>query len=510
KLKIYKKRFSPFFKKMTQKSRKILIYFLIFLFLIISPILILYSQGYCFDFENKKITQTGTLFFKTIPKYTEIYLNKNLKNKTDFLFGSTLIENLAPKQYEIAVKKNNFVSWEKTLEVKAMQVNNAKNIILFPENPKFKNLNKNQINEIENFWAVPNQEKIILQEKEINQWVLKLFDTKKIVKTRLITEKEILKILKISDKNKLELLNLSFSSNPEIILLETEIKDARQYFALNIKKTPIDIVALDFLDPATKEISIYSFPQKFNVISDYKDLLKILFLKNNELYITGLSEKKENIAPVAKNILTYCVAQNNTIYYLNKNGEFYKTDFSFKTKEKLLKNAFDLDLEKKYKLENKKNFIFLTRDKSLYLFNSGTKSFKRLSNSVKNFIVSPDLKKICYINEYEIWILFLKDQYEQPIRKSGDEIFLTRFSKKIQNIFWLNSYYLMFNIQKNNNEYETKIMEIDNRDKINTYALFSNQISENQNNAKMFWNENNNKAYILSDKNLFESEKLIK
>ncbi len=499
---------------MTQKSRKILVYSLIFLFFIISPILIFYTQGYRFDFENKKITQTGSLFFKTIPKYTKIYLDGVLEDKTDFLFGSILIENLIPKQYEIIVEKNNYVSWGKTLAIKAKQVNNAKNIILFPENPEFKNLSENQINEIENFWAVPNQEKIILREKEINQWVLKLFDIKKTVKTRLITENEILKILKTSNENKLELLDLSFSSNPDIILLKTKTTDTQQYLILNIKKTPIDIIALDFLDPIAEQIFISSTPQIFSIISDYKNLLKISFLKNNELFITGLPEKtvKQDIAPIAKNILTYCVAENNIIYYLDQNGELYKTDFSFEAKEKLLDNAFDINLEKEYWLKIKKGFIFLTENKSLYLFNPETKSFKQLLNPVKNFIVSPDLKKICYFNEYEIWVLFLENQYEQPVRKAQDEIFLTRFSKKIENIFWLNSYYLIFNIQKNDNEFETKIMEIDNRDRINTYVLFSDKYSQNNNEKKqkIFWNENNNKAYILSDKNLFESEKLIK
>jgi len=83
---------------MTKKTRTILFLICLFLFLLIAPSAIFYSQGYRFDFDSKKITQTGGLFLKVFPKSAEIYLDGKLKKKTDFFFGSILIENLLPKK----------------------------------------------------------------------------------------------------------------------------------------------------------------------------------------------------------------------------------------------------------------------------------------------------------------------------------------------------------------------------------------------------------------------------
>ena len=86
---------------MTERTRTILFLICLFLFLLIAPVTIFYSQGYRFDIDSKKITQTGGLFLKIEPKQVEIYINGKLKKKTDFFFGSALIENLLPRKYKI-------------------------------------------------------------------------------------------------------------------------------------------------------------------------------------------------------------------------------------------------------------------------------------------------------------------------------------------------------------------------------------------------------------------------
>lgn len=77
------------------------------------PSLLLYSQGYRFDFEKRKIVQTGGLFIKTLPKQAEVYINGKFIKKTDLIFGSLFVQNLLPKKYEIEIKKEGFFSWKK-------------------------------------------------------------------------------------------------------------------------------------------------------------------------------------------------------------------------------------------------------------------------------------------------------------------------------------------------------------------------------------------------------------
>ncbi|HEY0090170.1 MAG TPA: hypothetical protein VGB37_15085, partial [Candidatus Lokiarchaeia archaeon] len=111
----------------------------------------------------------------------------------------------------------------------------------------------------------------------------------------------------------------------------------------------------------------------------------------------------------------------------------------------------------------------------------------------------------------EIWILFLKDKLDQPTKKTGEKIFLTRVSEKINDVFWLNSDYLIFDSGN-----KLKIAEIDDRDRINIYDLSefkeppqgaASAVPTGQ--AKIFFNKSDKKLYVLTQDNLYVSEKLI-
>jgi len=138
---------------MQQRTRKILFLICFCLFLSITPIAVFYSQGYRIDWETKKISLTGGLFLKIWPKQANIYLDSKFKKKTDFFFGSALIENLLPKKHKVLVKKEGFYPWEKTLEIKEKTVTTAENIILIPQKPNF----TISTQDAEGFWFSPEE-----------------------------------------------------------------------------------------------------------------------------------------------------------------------------------------------------------------------------------------------------------------------------------------------------------------------------------------------------------------
>jgi hypothetical protein len=130
-----------------------------------------------------------------------------------------------------------------------------------------------------------------------------------------------------------------------------------------------------------------------------------------------------------------------------------------------------------------------------HLFKNGG---KLVDQAFKNFKISPDSKKIALVNDYEIWLLFLKDPSASREGESSKELFLTRFSKEIGEIFWYNSDYLISRVGP-----EIKITEIDNRDRLNIFDLanFGGEL-------KIFFEQTNKKLYILNQGNLFVSEAL--
>lgn len=479
------------------------------MFFIVTPPTILYSQGYRFDITNRKISSTGGLFIKALPKSSNIYLDEILVDKTDFLFGSVLVENLLPKQYKISLKKDGYYDWNKTLGIEERQVADAKNITLVPENSEFSINAKN----VENFYLFPNQEKALIQEKEYNSsnsttsWSLKLFNIDKNIKSHLISDKKLLGYKATSEP--MRLLDINFSPDANLILAKTEtkteiktrakIKEQIQYYLIDLNKKSIKSQELNFAGQTIDNIWFSS-----------KNSQKIFYFTNNQLFEKDIFKTTSaEIKPILQNIIA-CDISGNNIYYIDTNGLLIKTNSAFQIKEKLLKENFRLDPSKKYKLEIEQNSVFLFENRTLYWLNTRDKAFEKLLDSAEGIKLSPDSKKICYFNNYEIWILFLDSQLEQPKRKSGEKVFLTRFSKKIRDISWWTNHYLIFTTEEiNSAPFEDKrrgikIIEIDNRDKINSYILTESQ------NPKIFWNYFNKKLYVLNNEILYCSGKLIK
>ena len=420
---------------MTKKTRTILFLICLFLFILIAPSVIFYSQGYRIDINPPaggiKITKTGGLFLKIVPKQVEVFVDGKLKKKTDFFFGSALIENLLPKKYKIQIKKEGYYLWEKNLEIKEKEVAEVKNIVLIQENPNFSILTK----EVKDFWVSPDERKIILFEENEKGWGLKLFDLERNIKSHLIDEKDI-------SREKVELFDLEFSSDSKEIFLEVGMEEQIKHFILAIDKIP-----------------------------------------------PVLAESEEPLSPF-ENTLTYKTVGQD-IYHLNNLGHLFKNE------GELTEKLFPVKLETEYTLEIFQDFVFLGEGQILYQFNLDSKSFEKFFEPIKDLKISPDYKKIVYFSNYEIWILFLKETSAQPQRKARDKLFLIRLSEQIKDCFWFDSNYLVFNAGNN-----LKIAEIDDRDRINVVEIVKFE------NPKIFWNQNDKKLYVLSDENLYQSERL--
>jgi hypothetical protein len=116
---------------MTRKTRRIIFYFFVLIFIIFVPLIIFYALGYTFDWEEKTIVATGGIYLKSAPSGADIYINNIPKGKT-----TKLIRRLAPKIYDVEITKTDFHSWYKELTVEPELVAKANNILLIPSNPK--------------------------------------------------------------------------------------------------------------------------------------------------------------------------------------------------------------------------------------------------------------------------------------------------------------------------------------------------------------------------------------
>ena len=467
---------------MTKKSRTILFSILTALFLTVTPGIALYSWGYRFDFDSGKIVQTGAFYFKVFPRSAEIYLDGKRMKKTDFFFGASYVENLLPKKYEVEIKKDGFHPWKKTLEVKEKQVTDAKNVVLIPEEPEFSALTKG----VENFFFSPDEKKVILKETNNGGWALKLLEPERNVKSHLVAEGDIPEV-------GTSLSALNFSADSKMALLKVASKEDFKYFLINLEKSPPDLSPLDFLKKSTEDIF-------FNPENGQK----LFLLANSGIFEIDLAQEKISQA-ILENVKSFRIFNKDIFYLLDSGpdaGFLFKTDFSFSGREKINKGPFPVEDKGEYKIFVSLDKIFLQDEENLYLFNSNSNNFEKFFETSKEPKISSDLKKIVYYSDYEIWILFLKNEFSQPQKSAGEKQFIARFSEKIGNVFWLSSHYLIFNSGS-----KIKIAEIDDRDKINI-ADFAPPTTTGGG-PEIFFNQNDKKLYISSEGNLYSSERLV-
>lgn len=367
---------------MQKWQRKFLFWTFFLIFLIIGPNLLLYLQGYRFDFEKRKIVKTGGLFIKTLPKEAEIYINRKFIKKTDFVFGSLFIQNLLPKKYEIEIKKEGFFSWKKNLEVKEQIVTEAKNIFLFPSDLTFKIIDSG----IENFYFSPDGKKIILLTKDgEGAWSLKLYDVEKKVKSHLVSEKNL-------SPSGAKFINLEFEQNEKLLKLVTEIQEKSEVFNLDFSSAMTKLKKVEKEKTNEKILSIKKIERDLYVLDNEGNFFKNQ-QKINILPLPIEKETKYFIESGAKNIILISQGQNN--------------------------------------------------EKTFFLFDSESGTFEKVFENGKGFVFSPDKKKIAFFSQFEIWIFFLENG-DKLEKNTGEKKMLLRLSKEVEGVFWFNSYYLFF------------------------------------------------------------------
>lgn len=148
---------------MTIRERKMLFILAILLFIIISPIIILYALGYNFDFFKNKVVPTGGLYLNIMPKGVKIFIDGKLeKENSPYSLGSGIfIKDMPEKTYNLEIKKNDYFDWKKEIAVKSSLVTEFKYVLLIKKNPDLILTTFKNINEINKAEKIKKIEKIL-------------------------------------------------------------------------------------------------------------------------------------------------------------------------------------------------------------------------------------------------------------------------------------------------------------------------------------------------------------
>jgi len=117
---------------MTKKTKKVLFYSAVAVFLLLSYIVIMYAQGYKYSFSENKFLRTGAISLKANTD-AKVFLDDELGGGTSFFGNSFSIDRLLPRTYKLTVQKDDYASWQKTVTVEEGLVIDFPKIILLPE-----------------------------------------------------------------------------------------------------------------------------------------------------------------------------------------------------------------------------------------------------------------------------------------------------------------------------------------------------------------------------------------
>ncbi len=110
-------------------KRRLIYLTFIFLFVLIAPILILYANGYRFDWNQKTLYKTGLLVLEYLPKDATLMIDGAAKATK----SPARIGGLAPRNYALRIEKEGYFSWEKRLWIPEYTTTFVRHVNLFKQ-----------------------------------------------------------------------------------------------------------------------------------------------------------------------------------------------------------------------------------------------------------------------------------------------------------------------------------------------------------------------------------------
>ncbi len=412
---------------MTLRFRRLLFYSFFIIFIPLSAGIILYSQGWRFDFKTFSAQKTGAIYIETDPKYVSIEINgEYFLDRSGIIQNGTLISDLSPKTYRLTIQKEGYLPYYKNLEVKPSLVSELIDTVLIPKQFREVEIISNRLKGDEMAdWNADNK-KIIVKNSKTGAYYLYEPDNQSSVfnigasLNNLSKEFVIKKIyFHPSDENKF------------IVELESKTKNGIYVFDKNKLK----------LEPL--------------FLNSQNDKLLSWDAKNQNVYSARIKTPKKLSAAI-------------TLSYFNLTAKTETELVEIPIKDKKTTETVEI----KASPSDEKIGVLNAFD-DLYIFNIKTRELKQIAHNAEIFAFSYDDKKIAFSDrDGKLNVYFMEDYFKNISKKNGETINFNPSEKEsIKNIFWHeDSYHLFVEYDEEKNK-KIKFMEIDDRPPTNIYPI---------------------------------------
>jgi len=388
----------------------------IIIFLVVSPLIILYTMGYRYNFSKGRVQKTGILKITTIPKGAQIYLNGTIYEKSN---TPAKIEYVLPGDYEIQIKKDGYFDWQKKLAVYENGTTFTEKIMLWKKSEVQNLATSSAIS-----WLVSPDSNSIISSDSLGQ--IRLTD----INSGLLGELTGGKTVVIAEIKKYDRLILdSFSPSGRYVLITADQDQQFDYFILDtLSKKSQKITNQNYISLKWDDISDHLYASDGKTLteislSDYKAKVILADLRIDDFFVSG-----RNLYAIAGQIL------NERSLAGGNSRDLKKIDCS-SCRIKIVKagKAFILD-------KNKNSLHIADLNSAGKNIELGAAKLDWLNNN-----------SVAIYNDFEIYILKLsKDQPD----------LITRLGTPIKSVIWHpGGRHLLFSADN-----KIKIIELDNRE----------------------------------------------
>jgi len=404
---------------MPLKYRRILYLTFITAFFVITPVLVMYTAGYRYNFKKNIIEKTGILYLDSSPDNAQIYINGRFKDETP-----TRFTKLLPDEYLVEVVKEGYHSWEKKVKIESNLTTFNQDIVLFK-----KNLPINIVSGEINILAISPDQKIIVYSK--------IQGTSEELRFKNLKNDSDLLIEKFNLQNYNQLEFIQWSPGQNKALIRKVIGEFNQYLIIDIEtlrtKELFDITRLNF--------------SKL-IWDDLND--NILYgLRNAVLHQIDLINNSTQ-SLLSANISDFRI-RGEEIYFITK---IVNESFLNKT---ILKDR-EIDEIEKIKLPSPSEFTlqptargFLVlldeNNNDLFIITSSSFDISDLSNSI---ILQDKAKKIVWSKDRNNLLLYTDFEISTFTFDNSQKNLITRYGEQINQVIWHpDEKYIIFQIANN-------------------------------------------------------------
>ncbi|MDD4902534.1 MAG: PEGA domain-containing protein [Patescibacteria group bacterium] len=404
---------------MTLTLRRIIYYSFCLVFLIVTPLIILYASGYQIDLHHLLtplgVQKTGMAIIYSIPAGADIYLNdlpaRHFSNlflqqivppKENAIKTPARVKDLMPGSYDLRVEINGYWPWQRRIVIFPGKITHVLDINLF------RRTSPQQLAKVasQQIFLSPNSKKIFLSSTG------QLFDIK---------------------SQNLEKISPNFAATSTLASWSTDSN------RLSVEKNLLNLKNPDKNRQLDKIIGSSIANLKWN-----DELDKIYYQFRNSIDIFDLTSEANQTIIKENNILDYEV-KNKNLYYVVQNGLNAKLKF-YSLNDKKITKEIDLPASDGYQLINPGAKLLNLYDKkyeTLYLIDpAAANPLLETIDSVKKTEWVSD-KELVWANDYEIWVLDLE---------KNENKLITRWSQPIKSIIKTKAAnYILYATEKNIN-----------------------------------------------------------